>query len=246
MALKRVPDEAIEVRSLYMRMFRSWWQQDHCYPAQLCDGVEALLAEGHAERINGGFRLTEEGVQAWAEMNAELLTQSTTSNKEQATYLRNLLKGKVYSMKGLSKAQWDRLVYIAENGMENVMIPQQMAGHAIKDLKAERLVTGSNGSGGYTLTARGRRLVEEDDLTLDGLNNVAAEKHHLAGTGITLVEAAAAECDGECGACIHKEVLDLICETYPAVDEMRELLIQANEARRKAESIRQNLKLGGG
>lgn len=65
-------------RSLYLRIYLSWWRDEPCYPAASIDPADAerLLNKGHIRPILRGERLlgwmlTTEGLDAWAEMNAE-------------------------------------------------------------------------------------------------------------------------------------------------------------------------------
>lgn len=70
-----VTEAEIEVRSLYMRLYRSRIEGDAAYPAKFVNGhADALIDAGHIQRLDDGYRLTEAGVRAWAEMCAPLLS----------------------------------------------------------------------------------------------------------------------------------------------------------------------------
>lgn len=88
-----VPTDDLPVRSLYMRLFRSWHDGDDYYHAALVDqNIHRLLALGHAEAAGEGYRITDAGKRAWAKANASALTRvSVRAERMQAiSYVASL------------------------------------------------------------------------------------------------------------------------------------------------------------
>lgn len=73
--LLRVADVDVPMRELYMRLYRSWWEQDEYYHAAFCEPVviEQMHEMGHVEPVGEGWRITEAGLQAWARLNEDLM-----------------------------------------------------------------------------------------------------------------------------------------------------------------------------
>lgn len=89
----KVPTEDLPVRSLYMRLFRSWLDKEDYYHAALVGGeITWLLNRGHAEPVGAGYRITETGCKAWAKMNAQLLTDVSVRKQrsQQLSYIAAL------------------------------------------------------------------------------------------------------------------------------------------------------------
>jgi len=72
--LRSLTDNDFDVRCVYMKLYKSWFEGDAYLPAPFVgNGIQHLIDAGHAESVPHGYRMTEEGVNAWAQMNAEML-----------------------------------------------------------------------------------------------------------------------------------------------------------------------------
>lgn len=64
-----VSENEFTVRSLMMRLYRSYRDGETFYPAQFVNGeAPELQARGWIERHDYGWKITEKGIQAWARM----------------------------------------------------------------------------------------------------------------------------------------------------------------------------------
>ncbi len=87
-------DEAIEVRSVLMRLYHSRQMGEAFYPAQLVNGhAPQMEADGWIEWCGQGWRMTDAGLKVWAEMNPSLITHKFQSNKQFFEEMRHVLRG---------------------------------------------------------------------------------------------------------------------------------------------------------
>lgn len=87
-------DEAIEVRSVLMRLHHSRQMGEAFYPAAFVNGhAPQMEADGWIERCGQGWRLTDVGLKVWARMNPELIAHKFQSNKQFFEEMRHVLRG---------------------------------------------------------------------------------------------------------------------------------------------------------
>jgi len=89
-----VPAGEIEIRSLYMRLFNAHINGEPFYPAAFAgQHINMLMIRGHAERHEQGYRITESGCRAWADMNRFILTgtPNLSRNARHSTGLKQLI-----------------------------------------------------------------------------------------------------------------------------------------------------------
>ena len=87
-------DEAIEVRSVLMRLYHSRQMGEDFYPAQLVNGhAPQMEADGWIEWCGQGWRLTDAGLKVWAEMNPSLITYKYQYGQKMFDEMRAVLKG---------------------------------------------------------------------------------------------------------------------------------------------------------
>lgn len=93
MAKKALPtDEEIEVRSLLMRLYHSHFLGEASYPAIHVNGhAPELQAKGWIESAGDGWKLTDAGITAWAEMNRQSLGHVWAMVSDQFQELRQRL-----------------------------------------------------------------------------------------------------------------------------------------------------------
>lgn len=117
---KSLSIDEIERRSIYMRLYRARWEGVVSYPSHLVNGqAPALLAQGHIERVGDGYRLTEDGVHAWAEIVAPLLPDTCNGRDGQSPLMNELrlILGKPIRRNGHMKAiHWRVLKRLAKSG----------------------------------------------------------------------------------------------------------------------------------
>ncbi len=69
-----MPDDEIEMRSVLMRLYHSWYLKEASYPAVHVNGqAPKLVRAGWIEASGDGWRITESGILAWAQMNRRML-----------------------------------------------------------------------------------------------------------------------------------------------------------------------------
>lgn len=82
-------DDQVAIRSALMRLYHSRVYGDWYYPAGFVNGqTETLLAAGWMQAAGEGWRMTEAGIRAWAEMVKPLLLSSNHSDKGQNNELK--------------------------------------------------------------------------------------------------------------------------------------------------------------
>lgn len=70
----KIETSELEVRSVLMRLYHSYWQGEDFYPARFVNGcAPAMEASGWIEKRGDGWRITECGIDQWAEMNRHAL-----------------------------------------------------------------------------------------------------------------------------------------------------------------------------
>jgi hypothetical protein len=81
-----------ELRRHYMALYRCRLVDEPFYPAHLCGPeIEQLLVQGHAELCGQGYRLTWEGIKAWARMNEAMLKRKVSRSAVEWRELRQAL-----------------------------------------------------------------------------------------------------------------------------------------------------------
>jgi hypothetical protein len=89
-------DYEIETRSVLMRLYRSHWEGETSYPAVHVNGAAPYLeAMGWIEKAGDGWRITQDGILQWAEMNRKSLSRQWVQGAEQFEELRRVLRIKV-------------------------------------------------------------------------------------------------------------------------------------------------------
>jgi len=260
-ARSRVPEDEFAVRSLYMRLYRSLLDEDHSYPARFCEGVDPLLAEGHVERINGGYRLTEAGVRAWALMQGDELFKSSTMVLKGYDELRAIVKEErkereMIDLNELSTVQRERLLEIGDGAGEPVKLPQQKTGSVTARLAQAGLIEGANAEGGYRLTEQGqqayRTLSLHPDAYPDEPPKQAKSKRAIQPPPLpkqqaveSPEEAAPAGCEDDCGGCVHREIVAMLQEQHPEIRDMVALMEKRAEIERELKQAAGRLGLGG-
>jgi len=91
---EQLPDEAIEMRSVLMRLYHSRQMGEAFYPAAFVNGhAPQMEADGWIEWCGQGWRMTEEGLKVWARMNPTLITYKFQNNKQMFEEMRQVLRG---------------------------------------------------------------------------------------------------------------------------------------------------------
>lgn len=100
-------DDEIKVGSLLMRLYHSRQMGEEFYHANLVNGeAPKLEAFGFIERYGDGWRLTDDGMQAWAEMNVHSFNSKYHYQGPFYAALRELLLSKgEESMTGICKKE---------------------------------------------------------------------------------------------------------------------------------------------
>lgn len=87
-------DEAIEVRSVLMRLHHSRQMGEAFYPAAFVNGhAPQMEADGWIERCGQGWRLTDVGLKVWARMNPELIAYKYQYGQHLFDEMRRILRG---------------------------------------------------------------------------------------------------------------------------------------------------------
>lgn len=113
---KPLPDDELEARSVLMRLYHSRVQGESHYPAQFVNGcAPGLEAQGWIERHGAGWRLTEDGVKAWA-----VMSEPVTGHYGRSAWLNELYwySGKPIQRIHLTKLAKHMLRALAEAGGE--------------------------------------------------------------------------------------------------------------------------------
>lgn len=80
----KIETSELEVRSVLMRLYHSYWESEEFYPARFVNGcAPSMEAKGWIEKHGDGWRITEDGIDQWAEMNRHALML----NSKQRSYL---------------------------------------------------------------------------------------------------------------------------------------------------------------
>lgn len=109
-----VSDEEIGIRSLMMRLYHSRIEGEAYYHKCFVNGeAPGLEAKGWIERRGDGWRMTEEGVKAWAEINAPVIA-SKHRQRDQNELLFAL--GRPIRRVALNKYSKGILKMLAEHG----------------------------------------------------------------------------------------------------------------------------------
>lgn len=88
-------EDQIEMRSVMMRLYHSHFLGEGSYPARFVNGsAPALEAIGWIEAVGADWRITERGIEAWAEMNRDSLRHQWAANAPIFKELRAYLKKK--------------------------------------------------------------------------------------------------------------------------------------------------------
>jgi hypothetical protein len=81
-----------ELRRHYVALYRTRLEHGDYYPEGFCGPeIEQLLIQGHAEAYGQGYRITWEGVKAWARMNEAMLKRKVSRHAVEWRELRQAL-----------------------------------------------------------------------------------------------------------------------------------------------------------
>jgi hypothetical protein len=105
-----LPDEAIEMRSVLMRLYHSRQLGEEFYPAAFVNGhAPQMERDGWIEWCGQGWRMTDVGLRVWAEMNRHILEYKFQYGHKVFDEMREVLKGEdemseaVCTVKGCGK-----------------------------------------------------------------------------------------------------------------------------------------------
>lgn len=144
MPKSKIDESLYEMRSVLMRLYHSYWQGEEFYPARFVNGcAPSMEANGLIEKHGEGWRITETGIDEWAEMNRHALllqpNQRSYLSGSQFFFLRDrLMKGsqemKVCNVEGCGKPRM-----VSNKGKEMTMCPDhQRADWREKAIKRQK------------------------------------------------------------------------------------------------------------
>lgn len=277
-------DDQVAVRSALMRLYHSRVYGDWFYPAGFVNGqTEELLTAGWIQAVGEGWRLTEAGIRAWAEMVKPLLHSSAAHSekgqnnelkayagmpirpmqleRQHRDYLAALAaaggKLPITTYDPLSMGKLVQGVYIVLVGeVVEMTVVGWMETPPLTNLTPNPSPSMERGTDGEneqveedamkTCTVAGcenPRMVSKSgkELTMCETHQKAYWREHKAKTppltppreqGGEQDTAARADCPVECAeGCVYREVLDILRDKYPKVDELVEVLLRARAIR---------------
>jgi len=124
MPKSKIDESFYEMRSVLMRLYHIYWQGEEFYPARFVNGcAPAMEANGWIEKHGDGWRITDDGIDHWAELNRHALmlqpNQRSYLHGSQFSFLRDRLAMEGRSDMGICKKEGcDKPRHISIGGTE--------------------------------------------------------------------------------------------------------------------------------